>query len=109
MAARGVVHCGDGDWRKKEMPIMWKHVPFKETAYAVAFLTLLSAAYVSAYYLCVTRQEIVNPSSINWPSVEFETVPAYPIGGNISKHFFSAWHQLDRRIRPAFWSERLTP
>ena len=97
---------------------MWKHVPLKETGLALAFLLLLSAAYVGGYCALVTRKEVMSsirllPPSNRWSTHNFtfstEMVAEYRIGGEVSKSIFSVCHDLDRRFRPKYWSPGSTP
>ena len=36
--------------------------------------------------------------------IETEIVAEYRFGGDTSKRIFSLWHNIDRRLRPAYWS-----
>lgn len=82
-----------------------KHVPIREIGYALAFLVLLAAVYVGGYYALVIRED-------DW-QIEFGELPrvvimppqaVYRLGGDSSKDFFSLLHEIDRRLRPSYWS-----
>jgi hypothetical protein len=97
---------------------MLKHVPLKETGLALAFLTLLFAAYVGGYYSLVMTPEVfvlplpagaVMPTHSASAFYDVEIVAEYRFGGDASKRFFSLWHNVDRQLRSTYWLRKVTP
>jgi hypothetical protein len=90
-----------------------KHFPTKELGYATAFIVLLAALYAGSYYAMVRKVVLIR----SWPVIdsfarnqvvilsdETSISAEYHFGGHAAKSFFSFWHDVDRRIRPEFWT-----
>ena len=90
-----------------------KHFPTKELGYALAFLALIVALYVGSYYAMVQKAEWTRV----WPVIDSfssrravvltgdtTVVPEYRFGGKVARSFYSFWHEVDREIRPGYWT-----
>jgi hypothetical protein len=75
-----------------------RHFPLRELGYAIAFLVLLAAIYVGAYYAMVGQGEMAG-----FPGSDEVTFPMYPVWQQQSEWFFSLAHELDKSLRPEFW------
>jgi hypothetical protein len=72
-----------------------RHFPLRELGYAIGFLVLLAVLYVGSYCAMVERRPYqLGIDSVRYPDAFLEEV-------------FSPIHQIDRVIRPEFWSREI--
>lgn len=92
------------------MMLSMKHIPWKETVWAAAFVVLVVAIYAGAYLAMVERDVAVisRPflsASGSPPSpTPGGVVPRYRVGSDVLAWLFAPAHGLDRRLRPFYWS-----
>ena len=87
---------------------MLKHLPWRETVWAIGFVALLALLYAGSYYAMVIPCMIPTITSLD------ELVSAEPIGycdhvdyafgGETAKSLFAPMNQLDRSLRPGVWN-----
>jgi hypothetical protein len=72
-----------------------RHFPLRELGYAIAFLFVMAALYVGAYWATVQR-------TVNG----FESVvPVYRTRNDFLSNIFAPVHGLDRKVRDRYWSD----
>ena len=66
-------------------------------------IVLLPAGYMGAYYAAAERVEVVMESE---PGGSTRSVSClYRFGGMPAYSFFLPAHEIDRKVRPAYWGE----
>jgi hypothetical protein len=79
-----------------------KHLPWKETGWAIVFIVLLAFVYAGSYYAMVTQEW---HSGIFWEEGWFGSrpEPKYPFCDEVLKTVYGPMYSLDRKVRPGFW------
>ena len=79
-----------------------RYFPLREMGYSIAFMVVLAAIYAGAYYATVDRVPAISfgneTEGFRW------VVPSYSIPKMAD--FFDPMHEVDRRLRPAYWSDK---
>jgi hypothetical protein len=82
-----------------------KPLPLRDALIALAAFVLLNALYVGSYYATVEinqRARCIGEKSKSLQPLQ----PMYAVGGEVAFSFYSPWHQIDRKIRPDYWTEK---
>jgi hypothetical protein len=85
-----------------------RHFPIRECGYALRFVVLLAVLYVGAYYAMIDLHlhayEMKTDVLIGGSLTPAQIQPIYRIRGDWIAGFFESWHEIDRRLRPAYWT-----
>ena len=79
-----------------------RHFPLRELGYAIGVIVVSAALYVGAYYAMVQRGPVLWLNTLDlW---DIETKADYRFAQETSEVVFGPINDLDRVVRPGYWS-----
>jgi hypothetical protein len=78
-----------------------RHFPLRELGYAIGSIMLLAALYVGSYYAMVERAV---RGHMRIHACIGDISPKYRFAQEAAEEVFRPLHNMDREIRPSYWS-----